>query len=283
MSTDGLTPGHARLRDAAQSCLAGLYGSHRMYVDKPLSTRLEWVPALRFTLYGRINVFVEPSDDGPYPRLLAMKYADVITYPEPIAVYSVCHADAIASPKGQRDVRRLKQHGFGLVTVDPSGKPTVLFEGVPLVQVIPDDEFRCQIKGLPPSIQRQSRACFNDYRTNPANGVKSLSELLEGMIRKAGEDATAKSVITKTESKAPLANLLDSLHAHFVSARAAIGGARKYIKECRNTAHHWPPTKKGSHRKYRDCRHHFLEGLQTIQSFRQAMKDNGLSGNITKP
>ena len=65
-----------------------------------------------------------------------------------IAVYSVCHADAIATPKGQREVNRLQELGFGLVTVDPSGKPTVLFAGVPLVQVIPEDEFKRQILWL---------------------------------------------------------------------------------------------------------------------------------------
>ncbi|MYD86065.1 MAG: hypothetical protein F4Y14_07710 [Acidobacteria bacterium] len=251
-----------------------------MHIDTPLSTRLEWAPALRFSLRGRINVFVEPSDDGPFPRVLAMRYADVSNYPEPIAVYSVCHAKAIASPKGQRDLNRLKQLGFGLVTVDPSGKPTVLFAGVPLVQVISEDEFKHQISGLPRGIRQRARECFDDYRSKPLNGVKSLSELLEGMIRKAGRDAVARLVITTGESKAPLAQLLDRLHEHFTSARAAIGGARKYIKECRNPAHHWSPTKKGEYRKYRHCRHHFLEGLQTIQSFRQAMKNSGLSGNV---
>ena len=254
-----------------------------MHVDKPLSTQLEWVPALRFTLYSRLNVFVEPSDDGPYPRVLAMRYTDIIAYQKLITVYSVCHAKAIASPKGQRDVNRLKQLGCGLVTVDPSDRPTVLFPGVPLVQVIPEDEFKQQIKGLPRGIRQRARECFVDYSNKPSNGVKSLSELVEGMIQKAGQDAASKSVIPRSASTAPPANLLDSLHTPLVSARAAIGGARNFIKECRNPAHHWASTRKASHKKYVSCRHYFLEGLRTIQSFRQAMKNNGLSGNIANP
>ena len=253
-----------------------------MHVDKPLSPRLEWVPALRFTLHQHINVFVEPSDDGPYPRLLQMKYSEVITYPEPIAVYSVCHANAIATPKGQSELNRLKKLGFGLVTVDPSGEPTVLFPGTPLVQVISDVEFKQQIKGLPRGIKQCARECFVDYQNKPSNGVSTLSELVEGMIAKAGQDAASKGFITKREAQSSQATLLDALHSNVVSARAAIGGARKFVNECRNPAHHWPKSKKASHKKYVDCRHNFIEGLRIIQSFRQSMKDNGLSGNVAR-
>ena len=55
-----------------------------------------------------------------------------------------------------------------------------------------------------------------------------------------------------------------------------------FVKECRNLTHHWPKNKKAAHKKYADCRHHFLDGLRTIQAFRTAMKAEGLTDNVPK-
>lgn len=282
MSNDGLTPGHDFLQEAARTCFAERYSNPAMYVNKPLSRNLEWVPALRFTLHGHINVFVEPSDDGPYPRLFSMKFAEVSNYPEPIAIYCVCNGTAITTPKGQKDLKRLQAHGFGLVTVDPEGEGHVLFPAIPLVQVIPGAEFKQHLSGLPKNIRQSASEAFEDYRAKPVNGVKTLSELVEGMIKKAGQDSVARGGITSEESEMALADVLDALYAMYPSSRAAIGGARKFVKECRNLTHHWPKNKKNAYKKYSECKYHFLEGLRTIQTFRTAMINDGLTGRLTK-
>ena len=282
MSTDGLTPGHGFLQEAARTCFAARYGNPTIHVNKQLNRNLEWVPALRFTLHKHINVFVEPSDDGPYPRILAMKYADVNNYPEPIAIYCVCHHAAIATASGQQDLKKLKALGFGLVTVDPNGDADVLFPAIPLVQAIPEAVFKQQINGLPSGIRQAACEAFEDYRAKPVNGVKTLSELVEGMIKKAGQDSAKRGGISMAESRRALADVLDALHTKYPSARAAIGGARNFVKECRNLTHHSPKNKKDAHKKYADSKHHFLAGLRTIQEFRTAMKNEGLTGNVAK-
>ena len=253
-----------------------------MHFDKPLSRQLAWVPALRFTLHGHISVFVEPSDSGPYPRMLAMKYAEVNNYPEPIAIYCICHEAAIETAAGRKDRRLLKAHGFGLVTVDPNGDTEFQFAAIPLVQAIPEPDFKQQIKGLPKGIRQPASEAFEDYRAKPVNGVKTLSELVEGMITKAGRDSASRGGISRADSRRVPADVLDALHEKYPQARAAIGGARMFIKECRNLTHHWPRNKEAAYRKYAYCRHHFLEGLRTIQAFRKAMKDAGLTGNLAK-
>ena len=269
MSSDGLTPGHCLLREAARACFADRYGNPTMHIDKPLSRQLAWVPALRFTLHGHISVFVEPSDDGPYPRMLAMKYAEVNNYPEPIAIYSVCHEAATQTAAGRKDRKRLRAHGFGLVTVDANGDTEVQFAAIPLVQAIPEPDFKQQIKGLPKGIRQAASEAFEDYRLKPVNGVKTLSELVEGMITKAGRDSASRGGISRADSQKSPADVLDALHANHAQARAAIGGARMFIKECRNLTHHWPRNKKAAYRKYADCRHHFMDGLRTILVFRK--------------
>ena len=282
MSDDGLTPGHDFLQTAALTCFSERYGNPTMHVNKQLSPHLEWVPALRFLLHGHINVFVEPSDDGPYPRLFAMKFAEVSSYPEPIAIYCVCNYEAITTTKGRQDLKRLKTHGFGLVTVDPNGNADVLVTAIPLVQAIPEAEFKQYLNGLPKNIRQSASEAFEDYRAKPVNGVKTLSELVEGMIKKAGQDAAKRGDITTRESNMALANVLDTLYATYSSSRASIGGARKFVNECRNLTHHWPKNKKNAYKKYSDCKHHFIEGLRTIQAFRTAMRSLGLTGSLKK-
>ena len=285
MSTDGLTPGHEFLREAARSCFADRYGSPKMHVDKPLNAKLEWVPALRFTIHGHVNVFVEPSDTGPYPRILDIKYVEVTQFPQPIAVYSVCPASVIAKSQGQRDMKRLQSLGFGLVTVDDSGDATLLFPAIPLVQSTSEAEFRQRVVGLPKGIRQRVSEAFVDYRTNPVNGVKALSELVEGMVKRAAQDvakaarATGKTT-KKTPPHAPAAAVLSSLHDDLPRAQAAIGAARSFAKYYRNLSHHWPASKKAAYEKYADCRHQFLEGLRTIQAFRDAMKAAGHTGGL---
>lgn len=282
METIGLTPSHEYLRNAAQACFAKRYGDPVMHIDVPLSQNLQWVPALRFTISKYINVFVEPAEDGPYPRLFGMKYLEVINFPQPIAIYSVCPASVIGTPKGQKDVKFLKTHGFGLITVDESGNGTHLFSAVPLIQWISDTEFNKLVSSLPKSIRRQASEAFVDYCNNPVNGVKTLSELVEGMVKKAAVDATKLKILGTPINTRHIsqAKLLSELHDKLPNAQPAIGAARAFTNYYRNLSHHWPQGKKAAYEKFTECRHHFLEGLHTIRVFREAMRNNGLTGNV---
>ena len=282
MSNDGLSLLHDALRDAARACFADRYGNPTFHVEKALNSQLQWIPALRFVLHGHIHVFVEPSDSGPYPRGLAMLYTKASNYPEPIAVYSVCHQAHTDSAADRRARKELKSHGFGLVTVDHSGVAEIEFTAIPIVQAIAEATFKQETKNLPKGIRQPASEAFEDYLSKPVNGVKTLSEIVEGMIRKAGRDSAANNGISNTNARKAPAGVLDALHQKYEPARAGIGGARNFINECRNLTHHWPNNKKAAYKKYANCRHHFLDGLHTIQAFRKAMKDIGLSGNLAK-
>ena len=282
MPNEGLSSPLESLRDAARACFANRYADPTFHVEKALP-QLQWVPALRFVLpHGHIHVFVEPSDNGPYPRGLDILYTKARNYAEPIAVYSVCYEAATYSTAYRRARRELKSHGFGLVTVDHNGVADVEFPAIPIVQAIAEADFKQQTTDLPKGIRQRVSEAFDDYVAKPVNGVRTLSEIVEGMIRKAGRDSAKKGGISKKDSgKAPAA-VLDALHEKHPQARAAIGGARSFIDECRNLSHHWPRNKKDAYKKYADCRHHFLSGLHTIQALSKAMKGIGLAGNLPR-
>ena len=154
MANIGLTSGEAFLRDAARTLFEERYEKPKMHVGRELHRELQWTPALRFVIYGYINVFVEPSESGPYPRILELKYADVLNFPEPISIYAVCPENVISTPAQRAEMKRLKAHRHGLVMVDSSGRANRVFSPTPLVQVISEAEFRNSIGALPLTIRR---------------------------------------------------------------------------------------------------------------------------------
>ena len=283
VSTVGLTSGVDFLRDAARMFFEDRYESPVMHLNKELHRDLAWTPALRFTIHEHINVFVEPSETGPYPRILELKNAEVRNFPQPIAIYAVCPDNMILTSDQQSNMKRLQSHGFGLITVAQDGHATQLFHASPLIQVIPSAEFKKEIKGLPKKIRQRASEAFEDYCNKPVNGVKTVSELLEGLVTQAGNEAVKKNYLKKTELGNGLAAALDVLYNvnQFKNVRAEIGGVRSYINEYRNLSHHWPRNAKKAHKKYADCRHAFLDGIKQIQRFRAAMKKVALSGNLS--
>lgn len=255
-----------------------------MYVNQELHKDLAWTPALRFVIHEHINVFVEPSESGPYPRILERKYTDVLHFPQPIAIYAVCPEEMILTSVQRTEMRRLEAHGFGLITVNQEGRAHREFSASPLVQVIPKAEYKAEIEVIRnKKIRQRIGETYEDYNGKPVNGVKSLTEVLEGLVTKAGNDAVRKKYLKKADLGNGAANDLDALHdtKQLKSARAAIGGVRSHIKEYRNPKHHWPANKKKAYQKYSDCRHAFMDGIKHIQRFRTAMRAVGLTGNLS--
>ena len=195
MAISGLTSGADYLRNAAQEFFGDLYGNPKMHLDTPLHNNLQWTPALRFTIHGHINVFVEVSETSPYPRILELKANVVRNFPQPIAIYAVCPKDILSSK--EREVDRLQNDGFGLIRVDSNQHAKLLFTTIPLVQIISKLEFDNEIEGLSPKFRQRLSEAFEDYGNKPVNGVKSVTEIVEGMVMYAGVRAVEKKIFTK--------------------------------------------------------------------------------------
>ena len=282
MTTVGLISGEEFLLNAAQKLFEDRYEKPKMHFNEQLHRDLPWTPALRFTIHESINIFVEPSETEPYPRILKLKKDDVYRFSQPIAIYSVCPEDMI-SKSAQRSERNLLQdQGFGLITVDPNGHARSMFSAIPLIQVISQADFKKEIHGLSHKIRQRVSEAFDDYCNKPVNGVKSLSEVIEGLVTQAGNDVVRKGCLSKKQLGSGVAEALDALYnvQQYKNIRAAIGGARSHISVYRNLSHHWPKNKRKAHEKYGNCRHAFLDGIKQIQQFREAMKSVGLSGNL---
>ncbi|MFF0950578.1 hypothetical protein ACFYE9_23790 [Rhizobium leguminosarum] len=280
MASVGLSSGAEFLREAARKFFANAYQNPTIHVASEIDPKLSWKPSLHFKINEHLMVIAEVSET-PYPMIFGLRRSDVLQVEIPISIYCVCPEEAYLAD--QASAKRLMAHGFGLLTVGADGTVQKRSNCIPLVQQISDLEFKAEISGLPAKCRQRIAEAFERYTHNAPSGVSDITEIVEGFILKAGKDAAKKGWIKAAEAKpgAPAATLAAMAQApQFGAAMAAIGGAQSYISLYRNTAHHFPKNKKQAHRKYRDCRHAFLDGIKKIQHFREAMKNAGLSGTL---
>ena len=284
MADVGLTSGEQFLRDSAKRFFEERYENPVMHLEQELHRDLAWAPALWFTIHEQIGIFVEPSETSAYPRILELKSGDVRRFPQPIAIYAVCPEEILHIPGQQAERRRLEADGYGLITVDVDGNATRVVGTIPLIQIISAAEFKQELTGLPKKLRQRISEAFEDYCAKPVNGVKSLSEVIEGMVEQSGKDGVRKKYLQKKDVSGSIADLLDALYdsPQYNNVRAQIGGVRSFIAEYRNLSHHWPRNAKRAHKKFSDCRHAFLDGIKRVHQFRTAMKNVGLSGNLPR-
>lgn len=282
MTPAELTSGAEFLHDAAYNFFKDIYQVPNLHVSSELHKDLSWTPSLRFVVQGHIHVFVEFSEDSPYPRILRMRHPDVLQFPEPIAVYSVCPEQVVLDPANQKDIRDMEDHGYGLVMVDQSGVVRRRFTAVPLAQVISNADYKAQLHGLSQKQKQRIAQAYEDYKNKPSTGVTTLTEVVEGLATQAAKEAAKKGWIANAKAKSSIANALDAMFEceQCKNTRAAIGGIRAYIANYRNMSHHWPKNKKKAKQRYTECRIGFVDGISQMRNFRNAMKSIGLSGNL---
>lgn len=274
----GISSATEFIRDAVKLHLASVYSNPPIKCDEVVDDKLGWVPTLNCVVSNQ-HMLIEASEK-PYPEILRMRRAEMVEVQAPIAAYSACPEEAYA--QNQKDAADLAAHGFGLFTVDAAGGVTCKFHAIPIAQHIPESQIRDDMEGFPSPHKRAVRECFDLYKRNAPAGVALIAEQLEGMILKAAKDAAKKGWITRSQSREALASVLVHMQAapQFNNADTILSATRAFVQRYRNTAHHIPKNKKQAYRKYKDCRHAFLDGLRTMRDFRDAVKALGLSGGL---
>lgn len=278
----GLSSGHDALRDAACAYFSEMYEKPTIKLGESIDPNLRWKPTIQFTMNGHLTVIAEVSDTL-YPAIFNMRQMDILDLEMPISVYCVCPEEVFLDAGQQSEVKRLQEHGYGLLTVDAAGNVQRRVKGIPLTQLIRDKEFRREIGGLPANIRQMIVEAYERYNNSPPAGTAAISEVLEGMVLKAGREASAKGWIAANQVKAgqPSQTLQAMIGAPQCGGiAAALGGAQHYISVYRNTSHHFPKNKKQAYVKYRDCKHAFLDGIKKIQTLRASLRGIKFSGGL---
>lgn len=276
----GLSSGADFLRDAALAHFQDVFIKPPVLVSQEIAAGVKWKPSIQVRLNEHLTMVAEVSET-PYPTIFRLRRTDILNLQMPISICCVCPQEAYLAQ--QDEVKELMLHGYGLYTVEADGSVTERFESIPIIQQISPGDLKEEIKGLPDKMKQKLMASFQIYKTSAPAGMADVTETVEALVLKAGADAIKKGWLTPANVKpGKTAATLIAMGKvpQFNNAAAAVGGVQGYVNRYRNTAHHPPKNKVQAYKKYRDCRHGFLEGIKEVQHFRAAMRGIGLSGSF---
>ena len=245
--------------------LKNKYGAAGLKIEEPFSDKVRWSPTIQIKTSSSELLLVEVSETI-YPPMLSVWQAGIVNE-EPnraIKVYQACSYDAFQKDK-DKNVRKLKTHGFGLVTVDEAGGVEVQFHGAVLSQHIPSESFEERVKKLPSDVKSALSNAFEVYRTNANQGLQHAGQVVEALVRQLAEHAHKKGWLAKYNDSKPAADLIDSLYEskakELVDQRACLGGARQFMKSGRNPSSHPAKSKRQAQSKALNVRSGFESAL----------------------
>ncbi len=255
----------ARLKLVAERSLAHCrtrYGSSGVKIEEGISDKIMWRPSY-YLKAGNLKIVAVEVEDNLYPESLKGAAHEISHYDIPVSVFQACSLEAYQNDPKHTKVNLLKSHGFGIITVDEDGIVAVQSTCVPLAQHISTDALEREIRELSPQLKVAFRTAHEIYHTNEGQGLQEAGQIVEGMIASIVEQAVKKNVVPSNVLTKPLAGQIDDLYAQgaFQNHRAALGGARDFIREFRNSASHAPKNAKAAAEKIRKCRKGFLDSI----------------------
>jgi hypothetical protein len=274
-----------RMKTVAERALAHCrqqFGGNGLVVEQGISPSISWRPSFICRPTSRS---VEVADNL-YPEILKVAAHDISFFDAPIAVYQACSLDAYQRDPKQTKVNLLRQNGIGIITVDEDGRTVIQHPSVPLAQHIPESRLENEIKTLTATLKVGFRAAYKTYLTNIGQGLQQAGQIVEAIVNSMASQAVKKGHISASSARGQLADVIDALYQEvkLKDHRAALGAARSFIKEFRNTASHPAKTAKQAAEKMRRCRDGFHESIETsirLQKVFQAM-DYKLKVHITQ-
>jgi hypothetical protein len=256
----------ARLKTIAEKALAyfkSKYGGNGIKTETGIAPEIGWTPTFYLKPSSFRIVAVEVADNL-YPQALKIAAHDILRYDgSPISVYQVCSLQVYQGDKNQTNINLLLRHGFGIVTVDDNGNVKPQHKCIPLAQHISEEELRSELSGLSKGLRIMFEQAHSTYLTNEGQGLQQVGQIVEAIITSIAVGAAKKKVITPAQAKGKLADVIDGLYTAqgFKNHRAALGGARDFAKDFRNTASHPPKNAREAAQKIKKCRTGFLDGV----------------------
>jgi len=268
-----------RLRDVATHSLAfckGKYGNNGVKIEQGISNSISWRPSY-YLKVGKFKLIAVEVEDNLYPESLKGAAHEISHYDFPISVYQACTLEAFLGDPKHKKVAELKKHGFGIITVDDEGNTVVQSPCVPLAQHISPDVFDRAISGLSAPLKVAFRSAYTVYQTSETQGLQEAGQVVEAIIRAIGIKAVNAGDLMPRPTNQALANRIDDMYAaqSLAGHRAALGGAREFVAEFRNTVSHPAHTAKLAAEKIRKCRKGFLDAIDLSVKLRSLATAKG--------
>lgn len=252
------------------------YGSNGVKLDQGIDDAIMWRPSF-YLKVGKFKLIAVEVEDKLYAGSLKGAAHDISHFDFPIAVYQACTLEVYLSDPKHKNINLLKSHGFGIITVDEDGNTVIQHSCVPLAQHISPESFERSISNLTPQLKVAFRSAYAVYQTNETQGLQDAGQIVEAILTAISEQAVKKGDLTPASPKQALANRIDDMYSEqkLAGHRAALGGAREFVQEFRNTASHPAKSAKQAAEKIRKCRTGFLDAISVAVKLRTLAKAKG--------
>jgi len=281
MSFDTLTPRLKQVSQGALSFCKKRYGKNGLRIGEAIDDDIGWKPTFHFKPRSSLIIGIEVNE-VLYPTALKVAAHDIKLFDYPISVYLGCPLEVYQADPQQRTIQQLRKHGFGIITVDDQGKAVIQCGCIPLAQHIPESEFDEEVRSLPQRIRVAFNTALTTYQTNEGQGVQEGSQIVEALVGTLAEQTVRRGTATRSALTGTAADTIDGLYVlpSFKNHRAALAGARDFLREHRNVASHPSGTAKEAIAKIRRCRSGFFEAVRTTKRLVEAIKALGLRPTI---
>lgn len=268
-----------RLKHVATKALAHCrkqYGGNSLKSEVEITPSISWRPTFFLKPTNFLILAVE-VEDNLYPEALKGAAHDIGHYDFPIAVYQACSLDVFQNDPGHKRVNLLRDQGFGIITVADDGTVTIQHSTIPLAQHISTETLDKELASLNPALKVRLRAAHTTYLTHEGQGLQQAGQIVEGLILSIATQAAQSGLVAVAVPKATQADMIDALYEckRFKDHRAALGAARDFVKDFRNTASHAPKSAKQAAEKIRKCRAGFLDAIAVSKKLRGVMQALG--------
>jgi hypothetical protein len=252
------------------------FGGNGFVIEQGIHSSISWRPTFYCRPTSTLIVGVEVVDNL-YPEVLKGAAHDIGFYDHPIAVYQACSLEAYQKDSKQAKINLLRQHGFGIITVDEDGIAVVQSPSVPLAQHIPENQLEAEIKPLTSRLKVGFRAAHKTYGVNIGQGLQQAGQIVEAIVTAMAREAVKKGHITT--SAGSVASVIDTLYQSsaplVMQRRAELGAARAFINQYRNTASHPAKSAKQAYLKMRKCKEGFISAIETASKLQKASHSLG--------
>lgn len=272
--------------EPVQTHLVAKYGRTGLKMESQIHSDVHWTPTLQVKTNKFYLLGIEVSDQL-YPSIIKIAAHDLLASCDEMPVYI-----SVACPLAeyQADVRQsiskqLRRDGIGLLTVDDLGNVTEQFAPIAVIHHIQEDAFSKRIADLPSPVRVKFSAAYDVYRANSHQGLQDVSQVIEALSLGFAKECQKKNWITSMGRSA--ADALDALYNSteniLTQQRAAIGGARDYMRNVRNPASHPPKNMAEVAARIQECREGFLNTTRVAGNLCEAIHKCGLKVRLLVP
>lgn len=234
--------------------LKSKFGANCLRLEQAFSDKVNWTPTIQLKTSATELLLVEVAE-SLYPAVFSIAYAQIINEEamRPIKVYQACPLTSFQADKKHEQVRRLKSHGFGLITVDEQGTVDIQFPASVLIHHVSDKKFEETVKGMPMDTKSALVKAFEVYRTDANQGLQHAGQVVEALIHLIASQCHARGLMASYKETDKASAVIDKLYASatpsLADQRASFGGARSFMKLGRNASSHPSKTVKQAQEK----------------------------------